>query len=402
MILGESTGSMRKRARLLGFSWIIAVFGLFLFSFTQIDLGLTLTRVSFWQPIQRGFQQIGYFQRPLSTFLFISLVILLSTLYFYLVKSVSQKILKRRDFWVLVLATSAILLLAYNAFSYDLFNYLFDAKIVTFYHANPYTHKALDFPDDPFLGFMHWTHRTYPYGPAWLAFSVLLSFLGLQKLLPTLILFKMLAVASYLLAIKLIVDLHKTVSKSDSGLRAAALFAFNPLIVIEALVSAHHDLLMMSLALGSFWLVSQKRFWPALVLFILSAGIKFATFFLLPVFLYLAWQNKRGKPIVWDKVFLASFWLMVAALAALIVRDELKPWYLVYLIIFLPFLVERKVITGAAIGLSLGAVLSYSPYLYHGHWNPPVPLIKNILMVGGAALGLAMGFFKGGFRSRLG
>jgi len=67
------------------------------------------------------------------------------------------------------------LLFSYPFLSHDLFNYLFDAKIVTFYHQNPYILKALDFPSDPWLRFMHWTHRTYPYGPSFLFLTLVPS-----------------------------------------------------------------------------------------------------------------------------------------------------------------------------------------------------------------------------------
>ena len=63
-------------------------------------------------------------------------------------------------------------------------------KYLTFIHQNPYFHKASDFPNDPMLNFMRWTHRLYPYGPSWLILTVPLSFIGLNFFLPTFFLFK--------------------------------------------------------------------------------------------------------------------------------------------------------------------------------------------------------------------
>ena len=154
-----------KRENLLHFLFALGIIGFFLYSFTQIDLSLTLSKASVWQDIQKSFQHIGYFQRPLSTLIFLILTLFLFLIYsLYLKFSLANK-LTRKKVWYLIIFISIVLSFSYNAFSYDIFNNIFDAKILTYYHQNPFIHKALDFPNDPMLSFMHWTHRTYPYGP---------------------------------------------------------------------------------------------------------------------------------------------------------------------------------------------------------------------------------------------
>ncbi|MFS8160257.1 MAG: hypothetical protein ACMG6E_08635, partial [Candidatus Roizmanbacteria bacterium] len=86
----------------------------------------------------------------------------------------------------------------YPLLSKDFFNYLFDAKILTFYHQNPYLHKALDYPLDPWLRFMNWTHRVYPYGPAFLPITLIPSFLSFGKLIINFALFKALFALAYI------------------------------------------------------------------------------------------------------------------------------------------------------------------------------------------------------------
>ncbi|MBP9815567.1 MAG: hypothetical protein KBC63_04610, partial [Candidatus Levybacteria bacterium] len=181
------------------FLWIFAFISLFFYSFVQVDLGLTLNRASLVQTIQKSFQYVGYFNRPLSTYLFIFVIVYLFLTYCFTLYGVYKKLLSGKLIWGIVILASAILLFSYNAFSYDLFNYVFDAKIITQYGQNPYEHKALDYPGDPMLGFMHWTHRTYPYGPLWLGITTPLSFLGGGYFLPTFYLFKLLMVGAYLL-----------------------------------------------------------------------------------------------------------------------------------------------------------------------------------------------------------
>ena len=129
--------------RLFGYSYFFVAIALFFYSFTQVDLSLTLSRVSIYQTVEKYFQHIGYFNRPESTVIFIALLILMFSYYLYFLRQAYAKKIKIKQIWILIIGTAAILALSYNAFSYDLFNYIFDAKIITHYHQNPYFHKAL-------------------------------------------------------------------------------------------------------------------------------------------------------------------------------------------------------------------------------------------------------------------
>jgi len=379
---------MRKSARFIALGWLLTVLWLFFYSFTQIDLGLTLTRASFWQPIQKAFQTIGYFNRPLSTAFYLLILFFLFLFYFLILKAVAKKWLSLKQLWLLILITAVLLWPAYNAFSYDLFNYIFDAKIITFYGLNPYQHKALDFPGDPMLGFMHWTHRFYPYGPAWLAFTVPLSFLGFQKLIPTALLIKALAVGSYLGVSWLILKILNQLNSSQKRL-AVAIFAFNPLVIIESLVSAHNDILMMFLVLAAFWFLKQRKFLISWLIFFLSVGIKFATGLLLPVFLFISWLQLTPKKINWPKIWGLSLALMGAALVLAAWRiGEIKPWYWLYLLPLVSFFPEKKWLIGLSASLSAGFLLHYAPFFYFGNWDSPVPAAKLALTLTFLFLGI--------------
>src|SRR6266516_315651 len=169
-----------KNQKIIFFLYTVVLIGLFLYSFTQIDLSLTFSRITFLRSLVKSFQYIGYFNRPLSTHIFLAIVTLLYGFYFIFLYLSARKMLSKKYIWQIIITATILLAFSYNAFSYDLFNYIFDAKIITHYHQNPYLQKALDYPGDPMLSFMHWTHRTYPYGPAWLVLTVPLSFVGLQ------------------------------------------------------------------------------------------------------------------------------------------------------------------------------------------------------------------------------
>jgi len=369
------------------FGWITAIFFLFAYSFTQIDLGLTLTRLSFWQAIQTSFQQIGYFNRPLSTTLFLLIIFMLYTLYLVILNKVKKGNFTEKVIWRLIIFTAILLWFSYNAFSYDLFNYIMDAKMITFYGKNPYTHKALDFPGDPMLGFMHWTHRYYPYGPFWLLVTIPLSFLGFQKLLPTMILIKGLGVFGYLLCCWAIERVLKGIVPKRRIL-GLTIFAFNPLVIIEGLVSGHNDMLMMGLLMTSLYFILNKKYISAWIFFIFSVGIKFVTGFLLPVFIFLTISQIKKLKYSWSKIWLISLIIMSLTIFLAAKRTELQPWYLLYFLPFMALYIESREVFLLANSFCFGMLLHYAPFLYFGNWNSPVPQIKFFLKLFSLGIGV--------------
>ena len=166
-----------KLFKWVAFSYLLITAALFIYSFTQVDLSLTLSKASVYQAIEKQLQYVGFFQRPVSAAIFSIIFILLFAFYFIFLRLAKNNKLTFKNVVILVAIVFFGLVFAYNAFSYDLFNYIFDVKILTFYHLNPYFFKPMDFANDPMLSFMRWTHRTYPYGPSWLVLTVPLSFI---------------------------------------------------------------------------------------------------------------------------------------------------------------------------------------------------------------------------------
>ncbi len=376
--------------KLLSLGYLITLIGLFLYSFTQVDLSLTLSKWSVWQVIEKFFQQIGYFSRPLSTAFFLALIILLFIFYvLFLFLSYKNKI-NRKQVWCLIILTVIILLFSYNAFSYDLFNYIFDAKIITHYHQNPYIHRALDFPGDPMLSFMHWTQRVYPYGPFWLVLTVPLSYLGFGFFLPTLFLFKALASLSFL---GIIYYLEKILNKLGvkNNIFNLVFFAFNPLVILEELVSAHNDIEMMFLAVLSIYLFMNMKYTRPALLFIISAATKFATVLALPFFI-LSYLKSKGQNISWDTVFLVTSFFMVIAVVISSIRTEFQPWYMIWVLPFVALLTRQKWAMIISIVFSQGVLLQYLPFLYTGAWNPPIPTIKFWIIIGSLLAGIITSF----------
>lgn len=359
--------------------WIVAAIGLFLYSFTQVDLSLTLSRASIFQDIEKSFQYIGWFNRPISTYLFLGIVIFTFALYAITLNLVSKKLIDRKNLIRIILFVSGILFLSYCAFSYDLFNYIFDAKILTHYHQNPYFHKALDYPGEPMLSFMRWTHRTYPYGPAWLVLTVPFSYVGFGIFMFTFYLFKILMLGSFIGSVFLIERISKKMDVNP--LFAMAAFALNPLVLIESLVSAHNDIVMMFFALLSIWMFLEKKYVKSFMWLAFSILIKFATVLIIPG-LFAKGVLKVGR----DMFFYVLIVSMLLAVLAASFRTQFQPWYLLYVLTFAAFVQNKYFIGIPVFVLSIAALFQYVPYLYLGNWDPPVQMILANIMYGGVII----------------
>lgn len=370
-----------KYIKLLSSLFIITVASLFLYSFTQIDLSLTISRNAFLQEILKSFQWIGYFNRPLSTFFYVFLVILLINFYLGFLIMAYTKQLTKKFVWKLIIITTVILTFSYNAFSYDLFNYIFDAKIITYYQENPYVHKALDYVGDPMLSFMRWTHRVYPYGPVWLGLTVPLSFAGFGFFLPTFFMFKALMAASFLGCVYYIGKIFQKIAP-EKEVFGLVFFGLQPLVLIESLVSAHLDIVMYFFALWAFYLLLQKRYVWSVVLLAISIGIKFVTAFLVPVFLLILFLQLTKKKFSWEGMLQLALSLMILTVVFASLRTNFQPWYLIAPLVFASFLSYRYYIFIPSLIISLFALFTYIPYLFAGNWDPPIPaLLNNMYLV---------------------
>lgn len=360
-----------NKIKLVIISYCIAIIGFFLYSYTQVDLSLTLSRISAWQIIEKSFQYIGYFQRPLSGSIYCAFLVLLFGSYLGLLWGVKNKKISSATIWKLIIFTVVLLTFSYNGFSYDLFNYIFDAKIITHYHLNPYQYKALDFPQDPMLSFMHWTQRTYPYGPVWIFLTLPFSYLGFQLFLPTLFLFKSIESISVLGTAFFIQKIMKKVDPAYS-LLSVTFFAFSPLVVIEGLISAHNDMSMIFLVTLSLYLLIEKKYIRSIFMLVVSAGIKFATITALPLFLFV-WKQKKISN--WTNIFFVGVLLGILPIVAASLRTNFQPWYVLYLFPFAALLAKKSYVLYATTFFSFAALLEYLPFLLKGDWNTPVPTI---------------------------
>ncbi|KKS85884.1 MAG: hypothetical protein UV59_C0004G0032 [Candidatus Gottesmanbacteria bacterium GW2011_GWA1_43_11] len=340
------------------------------YSYTQVDLNLTLSTSSFYLQLQKPLTQLGYFNRPLSGSIFLGLFIGLFIVYgMWLWGIVSQRLHPRLI--KIGIITSFLLVLGYAAFSYDLFNYLFDARITTYYGLDPHYFKALDFPFDPLTRFMRWTHRYYPYGPGWLLISLIPSWLGMGKFILTMFLFKGMFALFHAVNLWL---LHRLLIhiKVKLPLFWLAVYAFNPLVLIESLVSPHNEVVMLCFTLFAFWLLIKNKVYGGVLAFAVSLSIKYISAVLTPL---LIWRQKIDS-----RFFTVAWYLWIIALIPVILMREVYSWYFIPIIAiaalggsFIPFMVS--------LALSGITLIRYYPFLLLGEYSAQSYELQLIAMV---------------------
>ena len=146
-----------------------------------------------------------------------------------------------------------------------------------------------------------------------------------------------------------------------------ASFAFNPLIIIESLVSSHNDIVMMALAVWAIVFFQQKKRWISWILLSLSIGMKLMTIFLIPSFMT-GW--KRNTMLIF----------MSIGFMAVLFQREVLSWYWVWIVPFISLVPRKWNVCIISYGVSIGLLLRYAPFLYYGNWDPPVGEIKMWVM----------------------
>lgn len=347
-------------------SYFLSLFLITLFSFSLVDPNLTLVNHPVWENFRNFMVNLGYHKRELSSVIYVMVIAILFIFHFLFINR--YKIYTPLTIAAIIGITT---LIAYPFLSHDFFNYIFDAKILTFYWKNPYFTKALDFPNDPWIRFMHWTHRTYPYGPSFLALTLIPSALALGKFVLNYIFFKIMFLFFYLLSAFSLFKIKR---------QTAIYFITSPLVIIEGLINSHNELFAVGIALFGIYLIQKKKniIWGRLCFFI-SAGIKYMS---LPVIFI----SKNEKI---DRLSLVGLILLIGYYS---ITKEIQPWYFLNLLIFLPF--YPKLINSFNIFFA-GLMLSYYPYIRFGQWdNPNNVNYKHLIILFFLGLNLSILYFE--------
>lgn len=403
----------KLRVSLVVYCMLLLFYSVFSYSLTDPNLVL-----SSWQPywqFQTWMWQTFFSNNTLLSVTYLLLVLGLFGCFSWFV--FDHAIMKKLQFVptkktiCIFLLVISPLLFSYNALSHDVFNYIFNAKMVTVYHANPHQQVALDFASDDWTRFMHNTHTPAPYGYGWTILSLLPSVLGMGKFVVTWLLFRSFAVLSVLCSYFALQLLSQEVLKRKLTVGELVPVFLNPLLLIEIVSNQHNDLWMVApviLAVAFALTVAKNKRaeiwkWFAVgVLLIISVSIKYATLALLPVLIFIWLGRSLIEKIITDKLpFMAKmpriaesmttwverFWLpyipltcsILLFLPLLIPRSQLfHPWYLVWPLLWLPLIKQtwwRKLI----LLFSFTSLLRYLPWMYAGGFEDHTVLYQQLL-----------------------
>jgi hypothetical protein len=351
--------------KIIFISYSLTLIFLVIFSYAFVDQNLI-----YYKNI---FSNFAFQNRFVTTCLYLLFLCILFGFYLLFIHLIRNKKINGRDIKFLLGTTCFILFFSYPAMlSYDIFNYLATAKVLFFYHENPYVVMPIEFIGDPMLLFTHAANKLALYGPGWILLTGAPFAIGFGSFLFTLIGFKLLNSIFYLLTIFLLWKLSKS-------FYPIVLFAFNPLVVIETLISNHNDIVMIFLLLFSLFLLKEKKYFGALFLFICSVSIKYATLIILPVILFIIWKTYNERVINWKKIQYVSLLGMLAIFFLSPLREEMYPWYAIWFLPFAALIYERKNIVHLSIAFSFGLMLRYVPFMYSGTHFGMTPYLRVIL-----------------------
>lgn len=311
--------------------------------------------------------------RFLTAIFYIFSVIIFFVFYGIFIWLTIKKRLKINEILLLVGANTGVLFFSYPAMlSFDVFNYIATSKILFFYHENPYIVMPIEFAGDPLLDFTHAANKIALYGPVWILLTGIPYFVGFGSFLANLFAIKFFVAMFYLATTFLIWKISK-------NLISLILFAFNPLIIIETLVSSHNDVVMMFLMLLSFYVCIKKKIFFAIFLFTFSILIKYATLLLLPIFLYTLWKNIKKEEIDWNNIFYYSSLVMLLGFFLSPIREEIYPWYAIWFLPFSFLVSNKRVLLYLSLAFSFGLLFRYVPFMVSGTHAGMTPLIKQIV-----------------------
>jgi len=339
----------------------------FAFSFFWVDYGLFLMLADS-HPFFNHFQWIiGYrdSHRVLLANIYLLLIVVLFGLQLFLLFAKKIKFLSIRNLLKISLFSTLFFSFAYPFLSRDLFTYLFSAKMVWTYHVNPFVVPPMNFlSTDMWAGLAHNIEFPYAYGPISLIYSLIpmVLFSG-RRFIMNFLGYKLLNAALFYLSG---IILFKLTNKDK---KIFSFWFFNPLLVVELLINAHNDLLMIGLFIIALYYLYKGSKLKAWLAFVASVSTKYFSAIALPVMVL----GKKNKPLSFKILSLGSTLLLLFQKMRYV-----QIWYYTWIYMFLP-LAKLKIKSWILIDLiGLLFLTHYYAFVKWGFWGatPLVPYSK--------------------------
>jgi hypothetical protein len=404
---------LAPRFKLLMSLNLIAVVAYVVWSYSLTDPNLVLTSFSPYWNLQQWLWKHVWQQPQVLSSSYLLIIGLWFGSYAAIIHSLfttSRALLQIHKLFLIVISLGV--LLAYNAQSHDIFNYIFNAKMVLQYQLDPHVHTAIELPNDLWTRFMHNTHTPAPYGYGWTAFSVLPFLLTQNSFTLSWFAFKALNLLALILLWKTLLQFNERVfhfKNSDFEKKLFVLYA-NPLFLIEILGNGHNDLWMMLPAVVALLLVMRfqqthhyKYLAVAILAFVFSLTTKWATLAIAPlaiILIALTWFKQLIPKLSTQLNSLVRWfetnWPTLASICMFLPlftdrSQQFHPWYLVWALVWLP-LMPRHLWTKLLLIFTLSSMLRYLPWMLAGGYSSQVLLEQRVITWGIPLIWLIMSF----------
>jgi len=154
---------------------------------------------------------------------------------------------------------------------------------------------------------------------------------------------------------------------NDRDKKVFAFWFFNPFLIMELLVNAHNDLLMIGLFIISVYFLFKEKRVKAWLFFITSVLTKYASAVALPVM----FLGKKNKPLYFKLLSLFSIIFLLVQKIRYVLG-----WYYTWLYMFLP-LAKLKIQSWVLISMiGMLFLIDYYPFVKWGFWGA-TPLIPH-------------------------
>ncbi len=357
--------SKNIKEKIIIFLLILIPVLLFVFSYFWIDYGLFLM-VADGHPFLNHFKEIIPFRdshRPILANVYLVLLLALFGLQIFLLFTKRFKFLSVKKLFLVAGIATFFFSLAYPFLSRDLFTYLFSAKMVLFYHVNPFVTPPMNYlSTDLWVGMARNIQFPYAYGPTSLVYSLIpMIFFSGKRFILNFLGYKLMNAVLFYLAGFLLYKIN------DRDKKVFAFWFFNPFLIMELLVNAHNDLLMIGLFIISIYFLFKEKRVKAWLFFIASVLTKYASAVALPVM----FLGKKNKPLYFKLLSLFSIIFLLVQKIRYVLG-----WYYTWLYMFLP-LAKLKIQSWVLISMiGMLFLIDYYPFVKWGFWGA-TPLIPH-------------------------
>jgi alpha-1,6-mannosyltransferase len=190
---------------------------------------------------------------------------------------------------VVPLGLVAVVAPGYPLLSSDIFKYIFDGRILAVYGDNPFLHVPAEYPEDRFYDLVYWKAVVNAHGPLWRLAEAASAAAGGENCRLAVMAMKVWPIAAYL-ATTLTIFLVLRSWRPELALWGAMVFAWNPVVVLEAVQNGHNDVVASLPALGAVALAACGRILLAIPLLALAVLVKPLALALAPL-LVVSWRR---------------------------------------------------------------------------------------------------------------